>query len=101
MLETTKYARNPFFVDAAQVTAENIHDVANWCSGEVRTDGEKAKYIKVRVHRPANDRQTKAFPGDYVLYAGTGYKVYTAKAFKSSFSIAEDQNVPVSAGSPE
>lgn len=90
---TVKYVRKPFFVDAVQVTAENMQAVAEWCTGEVRSDfqdsGEPGtadvKYIHVRVHRPANDRQTKAYISNWILYAGTGYKVYTDKAFKSCF----------------
>lgn len=90
MIETKKYARKPFVVDAVQVTAENLREVAAWCHGDVRTTKKpegavEEKYIKVRVHHPLTERQTKAFVGDWVLYAGTGYKVYTAKAFESSF----------------
>lgn len=83
-MQTTKFTRKPFEVDAVQVTAENIDEVAKWCQGEVTTeDGQPC--IKVRVLRALNERQTKAFVGDWVLYAGTGYKVYIDKAFKKSF----------------
>lgn len=87
MLDTTKYVRKPFYIDAVQVTADNIEEVAKWAAGEVRTDNNSTnkKYIKVRVHRALNDRQTKAYVGDWVLYAGTGFKVYTSKAFAAHF----------------
>lgn len=85
MFETVKYVRKPFHIDAVRVTAKNIDEVASWCGGDVRTSEENKKYVKVRVHRPLNDRQTMAFVGDWVLYAGTGFKVYTHKAFISSF----------------
>ena len=81
---TAKYARMPFYVDAVRVTEENIDSVVKWCQGEKREDTE-GLYIKVRVHRPLTDRQTRAYLGDWVLYAGTGYKVYTDKAFEKSF----------------
>lgn len=84
MMETVKYVRRPFEVDAVRVTDENFDNVAAWCDGVVEDDGEK-KFIKVRVAKALNERQTKAFVGDWVLYAGTGYKVYTAKAFNRSF----------------
>lgn len=89
-MQTEKYARKPFYVDAIQVTLENVFEVAEWCQGDVvdLLDGNDEKadaYIKVRVHRPLNERQTKAYVGDWVLYAGTGYKVYTKKAFEASF----------------
>ncbi len=85
-----KFARKPFYVDAIRVTADNMEDVAEWCMGDVVTtvkaEGSvEEKYIRVRVHRPLTERQTKAFEGDWVLYAGTGFKVYTPRAFEKSF----------------
>lgn len=94
-LKIEKFARKPFYVDVVEVTEKNAEAVAEWCHGEVRfgkgpdnTDGSERPflYVKVRVHRPLFERQTKAYVGDYVLYAGTGFKVYTAKAFKNSFN---------------
>lgn len=92
MIELNKYTRIAFHVDAVQVTNENLGDVADWCGGEVRTaqnDGvdapKGAAFIKVRVKRPLTPRQTRAFVGDWVLYAGTGFKVYTDNAFKKCF----------------
>ena len=87
-----KFVRKPFFIDAVQVTADNVEAVATWCQGEVRKfKDSKGKvtdeYVKVRVHRPLNERQTKAYVGDWVLYAGSGFKVYTVKAFNSSFEM--------------
>jgi hypothetical protein len=85
-MKTTKFTRKPFEVDAVQVTAENIEEVAKWCQGDVATDPDTGKqFIKVRVMRVINERQTQAYVGDWVLYAGTGYKVYTPKAFQKSF----------------
>lgn len=97
-METTKFTRKPFEVEAVQVTDQNIDEVASWCQGEVITlDG--VKHIKVRVLRVINERQTQAFVGDWVLYAGTGYKVYPDKAFKKSFSPAnEERAVTVAVG---
>lgn len=84
-MQTTKFTRRPFDVDAVQVTADNIDEVAKWCQGDVNTDTEGNQYVKVRVLRVLNERQTQAYVTDWVLYAGTGYKVYTDKAFKKSF----------------
>lgn len=97
MLSVSKFIRKPFYVEAVQVTAENIEDIAKWCMGEVRVSSSvsgsspstEEKYIKVRVYRPLNERQTKAFIGDWILYAGTGFKVYTDKAFDKSFELYE------------
>lgn len=90
-IQTTKFARKPFYVDAVQVTADNMEEVALWCQGDVYTkearrgSDDQERYIKVRVHRAMNERQTEAYIGDWVLYAGTGFKVYTPRAFEKSF----------------
>ena len=99
MLETKKYIRKPFSIDAVQITATNVDEVAKWVDGEVRTD-DLGQYVKVRVHRPLNDRQTKAYLGDWVLYAGTGYKVYTPKAFANSFEQSSSESVYIDTDKP-
>lgn len=97
-LKIEHYTRKPFPVEAVQVTEENLNEVAKWCGGDIHTStktlrndaGEetgkiKLPFIKVDVHRPLNDRQTKAFVGDWVLKSESGFKVYTLKAFDNSF----------------
>lgn len=85
MLEIEKYVRRPFEIDAVRVTEDNIKEAAAWCGGDVRSDKNGAKYVKVRVVRPLTTRQSEAYVNDWILYAGTGYKVYTPKAFEDSF----------------
>lgn len=93
MLTPVKYSRKPFDVEAVKLTPENIEEVAQWCGGEVRTSdlsksgGQEGyqQYIKVPVKRPLNDRQTRAYYDDWVVAAGGSFKVYTPKAFVSSF----------------
>lgn len=86
-LKIEEYERLPFTIYAIEVTNENIRQVAKWCKGEVRTTGKRGiqKYIKVDVKRALNERQTQAYIGDWVLKAGSGFKVYTPKAFAESF----------------
>jgi hypothetical protein len=81
------FERLPFTVEAIRLTPENLTAVAEWCGGQVRTSGKRGiqKYIKVDVKRALNDRQTMAYVGDWVLRAGSGFKVYTPKAFDASF----------------
>lgn len=86
MIKTDTFQRKTFNVEAIQVTEENMADVAAWCQGDVReSDTDNGAYIKVRVHNALTEKQTKAFVGDWVLYAGKGYKVYTDKAFTAGF----------------
>lgn len=100
---TSKFVRKPFLVDAVQVTAENMQDIAKWAMTEVRMTpstyahgGKKGAipYVHIRVLRPLNEKQSMAFEGDWVLYAGTGYKVYSNKAFKETFDAASDGDNP-------
>lgn len=84
-MKTHKFARKPFYVDAVRISEENMEEVAQWCKGEIQVDPQEGRHIKVRVLRPMNERQTTAFVGDWILDGGTGFKVYTAKAFDKSF----------------
>lgn len=97
-METRKYSRRPFDVEAIRVTKANMDDVAKWCGGEVvetaATETTRAeRFIQVEVHTPANERQSRAFPGDFVLLleGGKSFKVYTTKAFNKNFVLSENQ----------
>lgn len=93
-LSTTHFVRKPFYVDGVRVTKENIEEVAQWCGGTIKETQPKDKnkkpsrYIEVEVHRPMNERQKRAFTGDWVLQAENGFKVYTDPALKNTFEIA-------------
>lgn len=100
-VSTTKYVRKPLYVDAVQVTNENFLEVVDWCQALVGAQGSEAgtetrpakgveldpskHYIRIRVHNPQSQRQTKAFVGDWILYTDRGYKIYTDKAFQANF----------------
>lgn len=87
-IKTEKYVRTRFTIDAVQVTPENFAQVAEWCNGKIMTDmttPEHREFIKVEVHHPLSERQTKAYVNDWVLFAGKGFKCYTPKAFARTF----------------
>jgi len=85
-----KFVHRPVYVDAVQVTSENMGEVAEWCDGSiVAAKGEVAIHIKVSVLRPKRIRETTAFVDDWVLKTNQGYKVYHKTAFKNSFNPAE------------
>lgn len=89
-LKIEQFYRKSFPVDAVQVTETNIDAVAEWCRGSIHHDESGTKYIKVRVDNPLTTRQTQGFVGDWVLYAGKGYKVYRDRAFGKSFTRPEN-----------
>jgi hypothetical protein len=109
-MQINRFMRKTFYVDAVQVTETNLHFVADWCDGKVKTlNQEDAKnwntparignpYVKVKVNRPFSMRQTAAFVGDWVVKVtnttrdgGTvdSCRVYTNGAFNRSFEIAD------------
>lgn len=84
-VQTNTYVRKPFEVEAVEVTETNMEAITEWCNGQLVSPPNGKAFIKVHVARALNERQTKAYPGDWVLYAGTGFKVYTEKAFRKTF----------------
>lgn len=99
-METAEYVRKPFYVQAVQVTEENMHEVAKWCRGEVMPTPEKYTrpgrngYIAVAAANPMavpNERHSMAFAGDWVVKGAFGsknthaFKVYLPKAFSETF----------------
>ena len=71
-IQPKRFVRNPLYAEAIQVTAENMAEVAEWCKGEIETLSKPSKghesdqFIRVHVFHPLNERQTKAFIGDWV-----------------------------------
>lgn len=102
-VRTTKYVRKPLYVDAVQVTKENFLDIVEWCQATVGANGAElgteirpaagaeidpeAHYLRIRVHNPRGQHQTKAVVGDWILYTDRGYKIYNEKAFEANFDL--------------
>lgn len=92
-METETYTRKPLNVEAVRVSDENMQEVAEWCDGRIREANDEPKFIQVKVARPMNVKQTRAFVGDWVLKAGRGFKVYTDSAFNKYFVKANDGDI--------
>ena len=93
-LNIETHERVPFHVESVVVTAENRPEVAEWCGGNVDTEGQDGKYaafIRVPVKNPTNDRRTKAYDGDRVVKLGREFKVYDEKAFLRAFQPKTDK----------
>lgn len=100
-MQTAVYARKSFNVEAVQVTQENIEEVANWCGGQIKENRDGAPYIKIDVKRALNERQRRAYLGDWVLLRQDGdtFKVYDDKAFGKCFdAVNEAPDAPYMVG---
>lgn len=87
------YTRKPFEVTGAQVTDENLEEVADWCGGVIRTDEKTGlRQIIVPVKKPLHSKQRIAREGCWVLFSNPelGFKVYSDKAFRNTFEASED-----------
>lgn len=95
-LNFQRFAYAPAFINAVQVTADNMIEVAEWCNGTIVKTGkdDEPDYIKVQVKGVVTRRQTMAFENDWVFKAGPSFKVYTPRAFGKAF-------VPVNAVATE
>ena len=83
-MQVVEYTSKPRTVKAVLVTAENIGEVAQWCKGEIEGEGAAA-FIKVKAHRPQNQRQTEGHIGDYIVQQGKNFKVYLPAAFLAGY----------------
>lgn len=92
-METKKYVRKSFGVEAVQVTEENITEVAEWCDADIQTeskdDGQTA-YLRKNIVGATKERQRRAYLGDWVLRSKVGFKFYNNKAFASSFEMKDN-----------
>lgn len=102
-LDIKKFVVRPHEVRAIRITEVNMTEVAKWCKGEIQTeivgvDGnilkgdipegteiEQRVFIKARVFRTLNERQSKGYVGDWILKRKGQFKVYTDKAFSESY----------------
>ena len=91
MVYPVEYLRKQFSVEAIQITAENMWQVAEWCGGEVKDERpgvtNSAQYIDAPVDNPQTERHKQGFIGDWVLKSGRGFKIYTDAAFNKSFEL--------------
>lgn len=94
-METEKYQRKTFIVNAVQVTEENMAEIAVWTSGNiVQKDDAPGPYVDIDTHQPINERQTQAYIDDWVLETGGTFKIFTPKAFKKNFEPVFQETEP-------
>ncbi len=90
MSNDINYVRKQFPVQAQRVTPLNMNDLAKWCGGEVKHDGDKEgnftrDYIQVRVANPQKPEHSQAKIGSWIVKSGKTWKVYNDTAFRKTF----------------
>ena len=60
------FTRNPFDVQAVQVSDENIDEIAAWCNGTVE-NRPKSRCIKLEIPDAKSSVRQHSFPGDWLL----------------------------------
>lgn len=86
-MEYTSFARKPFVVEAIEITAENLNDIAEMV-GTIRTTVDDKVYIQVdRRLIPNIDR---VFPGFWLTRMGKNIRCYSAKVFNDQFTEVTD-----------
>lgn len=90
--EPTEFERRPFAVQAAEISYDNIDDVAKWCKGEVdfeitRVMGGEVKLpiIKLAGEKEDKGKTLVARLGYYVVKSKNRFLVYKAPQFNASF----------------
>ncbi len=82
--------RKAFAIKYVEVTEENFRAVADWCGGVAGGEG-KDRFVRVIDKNAMNQRQTKAFLGDFMLWSEEtrSYKAFSRKSFNKAFERLE------------
>jgi hypothetical protein len=87
----TTYVRKPFIVEAVEVTADNIAEVAMYV-GDLRFKEDGTPYILVdRRLVPNVDR---VYPGFFMTKMGENVRCYSKKIFKEQFMAQTEEIKP-------
>lgn len=89
-IELKKYVRKPFIVEAAEVTVENIAELASQVGTLVEPE-EGSPFIEVDPKKVPH--VTRVFPGFFVTKMGKRTHCYSPKAFASQFADADEHNL--------
>ena len=85
-MEFTTFVRKPFVVQAVEVTADNIEEVAKYI-GDVREREDGTKYILVDGRLVPNVE--RVYPGFFMTKMGENVRCYSRKIFREQFVEAD------------
>lgn len=84
-MKTEDYTSKPRDVKAVRITADNMIEAAEWCNGMIEMGTDSPPFIRVKTHRPQNNRQREAHIGDWLVLQGKNFKVYLDAPFRYGF----------------
>ena len=87
-MEYTPFVRKPFVVEAIEITAENLNDIAEMV-GTIRTTVDDKVYIQ--VDRRLIPNVFRVYPGFWLTRMGDNVRCYSAKVFKEQFTEVTDE----------
>lgn len=90
-MEFSTFVRKPFVVEAVEVTAENIAEVAKYV-GDLREKEDGTPYIL--VDRRLVPNVFKVYPGFFMTKMGENVRCYSRKIFKEQFTEFTDEIKP-------
>lgn len=86
-MEFTQYVRKPFVVEAIEITADNICDVADLV-GKFRTD-EDSGQLYISLDRRIIPNVGRAYVGWWLTRLGDNYRCYAPKVFNEQFAAVD------------
>jgi hypothetical protein len=81
-MEFTKFVRKPFFVEAIEITNENIAEIAPFV-GELKEKPNGQPFIHVDKKKVPN--VFRVYPGFWMTRMGDQVRVYAERVFKEQF----------------
>jgi hypothetical protein len=90
-MEFTTFVRKPFVVEAVEVTAENIAEVAKYV-GDLREKEDGTQYIL--VDRRLVPNVLRVYLGFYMTKMGENVRCYSRKIFREQFVEKDDSIDP-------
>lgn len=90
-MEFTTYVRKPFIVDAVEITADNIEEVAKYV-GDLREKEDGTQYILVDQRLVPNVE--RVYPGFFMTKMGENVRCYSKRIFKEQFLFQTEEIKP-------
>jgi len=91
-METVKFIAIPREVEAVQVTADNMIEVAQWCGGTTGM-ADSVPFVRIRAQRHTPVQFTRALEGYWVVKLNKNYRVYSDDSFNRSFNLVVRDDV--------